>query len=135
MLEVPNNATNGLPRGFFSGVAGGAKEPLPSIPPLETRLGIRWHEPCPDPGWGVEISARVVDEQNRVAGSLLETPTPGFTTYDLRTFWRPHKGMLIVAGVENFTNKQYQEHLDFRSENPLGLSTFQPGEMFTLVGI
>ncbi len=35
--------------------------------------------------------------------------------------------MLIVAGVENFTNKQYQEHLDFRSENPLGLSTFQPG--------
>ena len=33
-----------------------------------------------------------------------------------------------VAGVENFTDKTYREHLDFRSLN--GISVFQPGVSF-----
>lgn len=127
---VPSAQVPGLPRGFFSGVTGNADEPLPSISPLESRLGIRFHQPGSEPNWGVELSARVADEQTRVAASLLETPTAGFTEYDLRTFWRPQKDLLIVSGVENFTNKQYRDHLDFRSENPLALSTFQPGANF-----
>jgi iron complex outermembrane receptor protein len=124
---VPSEQVPGLPRGFFSGIAGAAEEPLPGIPPLESRLGIRFHEPCKQPRWGIELSARVVNDQDRVAVSLLETPTAGFTTYDLRTFWRPQQSLMMVAGVENFSNKQYLEHLDFHSDNPLGFSTFQPG--------
>jgi outer membrane receptor protein involved in Fe transport len=131
---TPSEQVAGLPRGFFSGITGNAREPLPGIPPLESRLGIRFHEPCANPTWGFEVSARVADEQDRVAASLLETPTPGFTTYDFRTYWRPRENMLLLAGVENFTNKQYQEHLDFRSENPLGLSTYQPGINFYVGG-
>jgi outer membrane receptor protein involved in Fe transport len=75
--------------------------------------------------WGIELSARIVDNQNRVAASLLETPTPGFTVWDLRTFWRPRQDIIFVGGVENFTDKNYREHLDFHAQN--GISVFQPG--------
>ena len=122
----------GLPRGFFSGLGGAAQEPLPGIAPLESRLGIRIHEPRENPLWSVEIAARVVDNQDRVATSLGETPTPGFTVWDVRGFWQPLDDLLLVAGVENFTDLNYQEHLDFRSEN--GIRVFEPGVNFYFGG-
>ena len=82
----PSVRVDGLPRGFFSGVAGADAEPLPGVPPLESRVGIRLHQPCPRPRWSVELTARIVNDQRRVATSLLETPTSGFTVWDLRTF-------------------------------------------------
>ncbi len=118
----------GLARGTFSGIAGAAEEPLPSIVPLESRLGIRWHQPCPQPRWELEFQARVVAGQDRVATSLLESPTSGFTTFDLRGRWRASQRLLLLAGVENLADKQYREHLDFRS--PSGISVFQPGISF-----
>jgi len=124
----PSQRVDGLPRGYFSGVAGPAVEPLPSILPLESRLGLRFHPPGENPAWAVEFVARVVDEQDRVAASLLETPTPGFTTFDLRAYWRPRPRLLVLGGVENFTNKFYREHLDFRF--PDGTGVFQPGVNF-----
>ena len=99
---------------------------MPGIPPLETRLGVRLHEPGVQPGWGVEFEARVVDNQDRVAASLREQETPGFTTLNLRTFWRPEDNLLLVAGVENLTDKFYREHLDYRS----GRGVYQPGINF-----
>ena len=126
----PSQRVDGLPRGYFSGIPGPAVEPLPSILPLESRLGIRLHPADPKPRWTVELSARVVAAQDRVAASLMESPTPGFTVYDLRGYWRPKDRWLLVAGVENFTNKLYREHLDFRS--PDGISMFQPGVNFYL---
>ena len=104
----------------------GDEEPLPGIAPLESRLGLRLHEPAEKPRWGIELAARVVDNQDRVATSLLEKPTPGFTTYDLRSYWQATDSLLLLAGVENFTDKQYQEHLDLRT----GLGVFQPGVNF-----
>jgi outer membrane receptor protein involved in Fe transport len=53
--------------------------------------------------------------------------TPGFTTYDLRAYWQVNKGLLLTAGVENFTNKTYLEHLDLRTP---GLGFLQPGINF-----
>jgi outer membrane receptor protein involved in Fe transport len=114
--------------GSGTGVVVGDNEPLPSILPLESRIGLRWEERRDLPRWGVEIAARIVDNQNRVAASLLETPTPGFTVYDLRTFWRPTDGFQLVGGVENFTDKQFREHLDFRSMS--GFTVFRPGINF-----
>ena len=58
-------------------------EPLPGISPLEARAGIRWQTPR----WWLEVTARMVDGQYRVAESLLETPTPGFTIWDVRSAW------------------------------------------------
>ena len=89
-------------------------------------MGVRWHEPCPKPRWAVELSARIVDEQDRVASSLLERESAGFATYDLRGFCHATDRLLFVAGVENFTDKQYREHLDLRT----GHGVFQPGVNF-----
>jgi outer membrane receptor protein involved in Fe transport len=63
----------------------------------------------------VEFAARVVGAQQRVAASLLERPTPGFTVWDVRGYWRATPHLLTVAGIENFTDRQYREHLDFQS--------------------
>ena len=67
-----------------------------------------------------------MDEQDRVASSLLEQETPGFTVWDLRGYWQVKKNLLLVGGVENFTDKFYREHLDLRT----GKGVFQPGQNF-----
>jgi outer membrane receptor protein involved in Fe transport len=123
----PSQQVPGMVRGEFSGITAGNKEPLPSILPLESRLGVRLVDPVAA-AYGLELYARVVDNQNRVAASLLETPTPGFTVWDVRTFVRPMDNLLLVSGVENFTDKNYREHLDFRSPN--GRQVLQPGVNF-----
>ena len=111
------------PRGILPGAN---KEPLPSIPPLQARLGVRVHEPGANPSWGLELAARIVDAQNRVAASIGELPTAGFTTYDARGFWKATNHLTMVGGVENFTNKYYREHLDLRT----GRGVYQPGINF-----
>lgn len=123
---VPSFRASGLQRGFFSSVTAAAEEPLPSISPLESRIGVRIHERGKQPRWGIEISARIVDNQDRVAASLLETPTPGFTVLDLRSYWQLTERLFCVAGVENIGNRTFREHLDFRSIGG-GLQVFQPG--------
>ncbi|MDP7014200.1 MAG: TonB-dependent receptor [Pirellulaceae bacterium] len=126
--------TPSLPRppGSSSGAAFGrsafdqslGQEALPQIPPLETRLGLRFHESAADPVWGAEFLVRIVDDQDRVAdGSLLEQATPGFATFDFRGFYRPCEDLAIIFGVLNFTDRHYREHLDNRAGNQL----FQPG--------
>jgi outer membrane receptor protein involved in Fe transport len=92
-----------------------AQEPLPQIPPLEARLGLRLHEARKAPRWSVEFAARMVDEQNLVAATLGERPTPGFTVFDLRGYWQVTEAVLLTGGVENLGNLFYREHLD-----PLG---------------
>jgi outer membrane receptor protein involved in Fe transport len=113
-------------RGDRGVIPGSNEEPLPSISPLQSRLGLRFHQPCKNPAWGVEFSARVVDNQDRVASSLLELPSPGFTTYDIRSYWRATDNLLLLAGIENLTDKYYHEHLDLRT----GRGVFQPGINF-----
>ena len=124
-VKVPNQV-----RGFFSGILSADAEPLPGISPLETRIGARLRNSVQNERWNVELAARIVDNQDRVATSLLETPTAGFTIWDLRGTFRPlaERDLTLVTGVENFTDKQYREHLDFRSLT--GTSVFQPGVNF-----
>ena len=100
----------------------GDHEPLPGIPPLDALVGFRLH----DPGrkkWGAELTARIVDNQDRIAASLQEIATPGFTTWDVRSYVYLRENFLFTAGVENFTDKFYREHLDYRS----GVGVFRPG--------
>jgi iron complex outermembrane receptor protein len=124
---TPSVQVPGLPRGDFSGVTAGDKEPLPGILPFESRLGVRLLDPVSQL-WGLELYARVVEDQERVAASLLESATPGFTVWDARAFVRPWDNLLLATGVENFTDKNYREHLDFRSQN--GRQVLQPGVNF-----
>lgn len=106
-------------------VAGSPHEPLAGIPPLESRVGVRIHDPD-SARWGVEMEARIVDDQDRVARSLFEQETPGFTVYNLRGYTRARENWLLTAGIENITNKFYREHLDFRT----GRGVFRPGVNF-----
>ncbi len=123
-LPAPAGSRQGanIGRGAFDQSLG--QEPLPQIAPLESRLGILIREAEFDPDWTIELSARIVDSQNRVAsGSLLEQATPGFTTFDVRGFWRPYDDVSLIFGVLNLTDRHYREHLDNRAGNQL----FQPG--------
>ena len=104
------------------------REALPGIAPLVARSGVRVHGTLFETLWNVELAARMVDQQNRVANSLFETTTPGFTVWDLRSHLLVNEHLTFVTGVENFTDKNYREHFDFRSAS--GLSVRQPGLNF-----
>jgi outer membrane receptor protein involved in Fe transport len=93
---------------------------------METRLGFRVHDPDKNPRWAVEFLSRIVNTQDRFAESLGEQRTGGFTAFNLRGFWQICDNVLLTAGVENFTDRSYQEHLDLRT----GLGVYQPGINF-----
>jgi iron complex outermembrane recepter protein len=111
---------------FSSRRNGPLTEPLPGIPPLELRAGIRVHEAVDNnqaPKWSLETSARMVFDQGLYAASLDEQRTPGFTVVDIRGYWQINKTMLLTSGVENVGDRLYREHLDPRAGNLL----YRPG--------
>jgi iron complex outermembrane receptor protein len=89
------------------------KVPLAQIPPLEGRLGLAYD----DKTWSFGVLARAVDNQDRVHvgyGSVVGQDigsTPGFTVYSLNAGYRPKKGTLISAGIDNLFDKAYAEHI------------------------
>ena len=107
--------------------------PLWSIYPLDSIVGMRVQQISDFPRWGVEMAVRIVDNQGRFnsnpLASLVEQPTPGFTTVDLIGYWRIGDRTTLYTGVENLGNRNYQEHLDSRVDlnllNPGGV--FRPG--------
>lgn len=108
---------------------GTETEPLPNIPPLEMRYGVRLHqsiEPGQTPKYSVEIGARSVFNQGLYAASLNELPTGGFTIVDIRGLWQVTDKWLVTAGVENVGDVFYREHLDPRA----GDLYFRPGISF-----
>jgi outer membrane receptor protein involved in Fe transport len=98
--------------------------------PLESRLGLRLHEAIDQPRWSVELSVRIVDNQDRVASSLLESATPGFSVWDIRGYCQASDQILVLAGVENVTDRNYREYLDFRPTDGAALAVVQPGVNF-----
>mgnify|MGYP001214239149 CR=1 FL=1 len=124
----PRRTTAGL--GTDRSGAVGDEEALPVIPPMNGRVGLRWHDPCPDQRWAVEFAAQIWDDQSQVANTLLERPTPGYTVCDIRAFYRANECMTWTIGVENLTNKFYQNHFDPKVNPTSTLGVFQPGTMF-----
>jgi iron complex outermembrane receptor protein len=115
------------------------------IPPLDTRLGLRYQQPV----WGFEFAARIVDDQSRIAqdmfvdgfggaASLAEQATAGFTVLDIRGFYTLNDTWRLVGGVENIGDRLYQEHLDARRDLSYGTpgGVFRPGvnAYFGLIG-
>jgi iron complex outermembrane receptor protein len=110
-----------------------ATEPLPQIPPLESRAGFRLHAPGRQPWWQVEFSARMVSGQTLVAASLGEQTTPGFTVFNVRGFVKLTDNLLVSAGVDNLGDRTYREHLDPIAGNLLGSGALlRPGANFFL---
>jgi outer membrane receptor protein involved in Fe transport len=101
--------------------------PLTGISPLQSRLGFRLQDTDGGNVWGLEFSARIVDNQDRLgtlriidaAGNVigkdeLELPTPGFTTFALRGYYNVNENVNIVSGIENLFDRNYLEHRDLR---------------------
>jgi hemoglobin/transferrin/lactoferrin receptor protein len=88
-------------------------QPLDFIPPPKAIIGARYQAPR----WWVEGSLRAVDNQDRVP-TLPEpgTPSPGFTTYDLRGGFDLGVGFTVQAAVENLSDKAYSEPFNVRLE-------------------
>lgn len=86
---------------------------LAQMPALETRFGLRYD----DETWSFGSLLRVVAEQDRVdlnkgniAGQDIGR-TPGFAVFSINGGWKPKKGVLISAGVDNLFDRTYAEHL------------------------
>lgn len=97
--------------GFLRSGVFGEQEPLPGIAPMEAILGASLKDPSNL--FGVDFFCRIVSNQDRIATSLQEIETPGFTTYDIRSYWQLTDRLTFYAGVENLTDKFYREHLDY----------------------
>ncbi len=86
---------------------------LAQMPPLEGRLGLQYDAKT----WSFGALARMVAEQDRVHtgyGSIVGQDlgrTPGCTVFSLNAGWRPRKGALVTAGVDNLFDKEYAEHV------------------------
>jgi iron complex outermembrane receptor protein len=101
--------------------------PLPQIPPLDSVVGIRLHEPSQARLWSVELAARIVDNQDRLGTvrssggtEVIEEETPGFTVWHLRSYYNYSRDLTFTAGIENLFDRNYQEHLDLRLRGPTG---------------
>ena len=100
-------------------------EPLWSIPPLESTLGLRVHDCDQGRRWGIELAARIVDNQELTAfirsgntSVSAEERTPGFAVWRLRGYWNRTENLSFVAGIDNLFDRNYQEHLDLRLLGP-----------------
>jgi outer membrane receptor protein involved in Fe transport len=101
--------------------------PLPAIPPLDTTVGVRLHNPEKERSWEIELAARIVNDQNRLGtirllgtSTTVEERTGGFTVWHLRGYWNYTKNFHLIAGIDNLFDRTYQEHLDLRILGPTG---------------
>ena len=103
-----------------------ADEPLAGIYPLKSRLGLRFHEPFEN-RYGIELSVRMVGDQPRVANSLFEPTTPGFTVFYVRGYWKVSDHLRFSSGIENLAGRNYIDHLSVHAP-----AVLEPGFNFYL---
>lgn len=105
-----------------------SSEPLPGIYPFRGTVWLR----LIDPGcerWSVQVGARMVRNQVRVAFTLSELPTPGFTVFDVGGYFAVTDHFRINLAVENLLDRQYTEHGSLVLVNRAGQAVFvkEPG--------
>ena len=88
----------------------GRNEPVLGIAPLEMTNALRLTDPM-GRLWA-EYSVRTVWDQQRVARSRLETPSPGFTLHTVRLGADLPRQFALQFGIENLGDKYYFEHLN-----------------------
>lgn len=87
--------------------------PLAQLPPLEARFGLAYDDRTRVFG----ALLRLVTAQDRIAidqGNIVGQdigPTAGFGVLSLNGGWRPARGVLLAAGVDNVFDRTYAEHI------------------------
>lgn len=87
--------------------------PLAQMPPLEGRLTVNYDNRVFFAGMLVRLVAsqdRVHPGYGTIVGQDIGS-TPGFGVASINAGYRPKKGMLIAAGVDNIFDKAYAEHI------------------------
>ena len=93
---------------YVRGALAATDEPLPRIPPLRLRGGVRYQRDALQ--FGAEMIGTA--DQGRVFGA--ETPTAGAALLKLHAAWSFVTGSVtntITARVDNATNELYRSHL------------------------
>ncbi len=90
--------------------------PLAQLPPLEGRLGLSYD----DKAWSAGALLRLVSEQDRFdvnKGNIVGQDigrTGGFGVFSVNGGYRPKKGTLVSAGIDNLFDKTYAEAISRR---------------------
>ena len=112
---------------YVSGRDQSLSAPLPAISPLDSTVGLRFHDLEKGRRWNIDVAARMVADQDRLGtirllggDTVVEERTPGFTTCYIRGSWNYTKNLRLIAGIDNVFNRNYQEHLDLRLSGPAG---------------
>lgn len=126
-----NPSANGyiIENGQITGVKTIRNDPLPEIPPLESRL--RWEYLFRRPELTPGVEVRLVAPQKLVSEAFGEKVTPGFVIPSIYLKYTYNAMISVNAGVNNLFNKYYYEHLNrvmIGSTNDLP----EPGRVFYL---
>jgi iron complex outermembrane receptor protein len=115
-------------RGRQEARSGAAISPsIPEIPPARLRAGVRYDERRAAGGLFGEAEVMYSMEQDRVDASLLEEPTPSWTTVNLRG-GIAFKSARASIGVANLLDRAYVEHLSYqRDPFRSGAKVLEPG--------
>lgn len=104
------------------------RQPLPQMPPLETRFGLSWEKN----DWTATGLMRIVSSQHRVAindGNVVGKDfgsSAGFTIFSVNTAYRVNDHVKLSAGVDNLFDRNYSEHLNLAGNSGFGYSSNQP---------
>jgi iron complex outermembrane receptor protein len=98
---------------WVRGTLTDSDEPLPFIPPLNGRLGLRWDTP----GWFAGTEARFASAQDRLGE--FETTTDGYLVLGLSAGLRTTLGgrlHSVTLRLDNLTDEVYRNHLSRTKE-------------------
>jgi iron complex outermembrane receptor protein len=99
--------------------------PLAQLPPLETRIGLRYSVDR----WSIGGLTRLVAAQNRYAlnqGNIVGQdlgPTDGFAVFSLNGSFRVHRLASLSMGVDNLLDKEYAEFVSRGGAEVTGFPT------------
>lgn len=101
-------------------------EPALGVSPPQSTLSLRYE---PDGGrFFAEGTVHLVGEQDRVATTRGETPTDGYTTFDLKGGLTLTERASLQVGITNLTDESYVHHLN--AKNPFtGRQLPEPGRV------
>ena len=101
---------------------------LPQMPPLESRLGLTYHQGDWSAGglWRVVAAQhRVADGQGNVVGKDY-AQSAGFGVFSLNGAYRVSRHLRLSAGVDNLFDKAYAEHLNLAGNAGFGYPANDP---------
>jgi iron complex outermembrane receptor protein len=115
-------------RGRQRATSGSAVGPyIPEVPPARARAGLRYDERRAAGGMFGALEIVYSAAQDNVDVSLLEAPTPAWTTVNLRG-GVAFKAARVSVGVANLLNRSYVEHLSYqRDPFRSGAKVLEPG--------